>query len=224
MHPPFSFRSYRKENGPCTVQKKRRLERPNLHRKGASWGMRGRWGRCGGDLRASCRLRLTRRWVGVRPRIWRRGCKTEGGEGIAPAAALLPQPSLAESLVEGEVIASQCAHRRGNPFPQPSPRADAVRTRRGGLWPPAGDLPGRGSGTEVGPGKPGPYGRFSGNIRRAGRPRPAAVSRPGDSTAGGQRPPLRAFRRSGYHPPAASSVGAGLVRPTPPHSPQIAPP
>ena len=27
MHPPFSFRSCRKENGPCTVQKKRTLRR-----------------------------------------------------------------------------------------------------------------------------------------------------------------------------------------------------
>ena len=31
MHPPFSFRSCRKENGPCTVQKKRTLRRVGPH-------------------------------------------------------------------------------------------------------------------------------------------------------------------------------------------------
>jgi len=31
MHPPFSFRSCRKENGPCTVQKKRTLLVATLH-------------------------------------------------------------------------------------------------------------------------------------------------------------------------------------------------
>ena len=33
MHPPFSFRSCRKENGPCTVQKKRTLRRVGLRRR-----------------------------------------------------------------------------------------------------------------------------------------------------------------------------------------------
>ena len=31
LYPPFSFRSYRKENGPCTVQKKRTLLVATLH-------------------------------------------------------------------------------------------------------------------------------------------------------------------------------------------------
>ena len=33
MHPPFSFRSCRKENGPCTVQKKRTLRRVGLRQR-----------------------------------------------------------------------------------------------------------------------------------------------------------------------------------------------
>ena len=33
MHPPFSFRSCRKENGPCTVQKKRTLRRVGLRKR-----------------------------------------------------------------------------------------------------------------------------------------------------------------------------------------------
>ena len=73
MHPPFSFRSCRKENGPCTVQKKRTLLVATLHMRakllyggrremmpaGLRWLPDGRGGvRCGFDSgfpRRGCR-------------------------------------------------------------------------------------------------------------------------------------------------------------------------
>ena len=67
--------------------------------------------------------------------------------------SLLPLPAYRERRGGTAVIASQSADWRGNPCPRPSPRADTVRpyerprsrTRRGGLWPPAIDHPGRGN-------------------------------------------------------------------------------
>ena len=191
--------------------KERRLERPNLHRKGASWGMRGRCDRCSGDLRASYRLRLTRWWVGVRTRIWRRGCKIEGGKGIAPADTLLPQLVL-HGKTGGMGCHCEPVRRLAQQSVSPAlpPQADTIRpyerirgrARRGGLWPPAGDLPGRRNGTGCGgagaprptegprtcsicpcgsrgngPGKPGPYGMVPGNMRGADTIRPTLTAK-----------------------------------------------
>ena len=57
MHPPFSFRLRRKENGPCTVQKKRRLC-PNPARWAGLDRNGGRASRCPQNLPDFCRVRL----------------------------------------------------------------------------------------------------------------------------------------------------------------------
>ena len=226
MHPPFSFRMRRKENGPCTVQKQRRLERPNLHRKGASWGMRGHCDRCGATGRAFYRLRLGRWWVGVRTRIWRRGWKTEGGKGIAPAATLLPQLSLAKSLVEGprHCESVRTPARQSVPRPLPNGRMVSAPTKSPGVHPVGAacgrppsiaqaEKPGRGGAgaprptEERGKGRasPAPMEHFQGAFAGAACGRPpmsAQTEKTGHGGAGAPRPALR-----------RNKEGAGQARP-----------
>ena len=72
MHPPFSFRSCRKENGPCTVQKKRTLLAATLH--GRAKLLYGGWR----EMVPACLRGLANGRGGVRYRLDggfpRRGC------------------------------------------------------------------------------------------------------------------------------------------------------
>ena len=72
MHPPFSFRSCRKENGPCTVQKKRTPFVALRHlRACALYGGFPR--RCWQNQSAFCRLAPDRLVIQAVPRVWQLG-------------------------------------------------------------------------------------------------------------------------------------------------------
>ena len=66
MHPPFSFPSCGKENGPCTVQKKRPLRRASVQwpsaRRGSAYRCKRRFGLAFGHARVFCQVDTAVPW------------------------------------------------------------------------------------------------------------------------------------------------------------------
>ena len=115
MHPPFSFRSCRKENGPCTVQKKRTLRRVGLRQRrppaaGGGWSAVPR----GSQGRKRAALGVT---VGT------------GRSGIHPAPLSAAANDPARERLNGDNLWS--AHTAGKRWRAEFSRAEAVMLSAG---------------------------------------------------------------------------------------------
>ena len=95
LHPPFSFRLRRKENGPCTVQKKRRFAARNFPARENFWPKRG--SRTNRDRHKFVRLHPGALCAGARQdvqaAIWNIGCRLVGTcwKGFINSPAAAPQ-------------------------------------------------------------------------------------------------------------------------------------
>ena len=93
--PPFSFRLRRKENGPCTVQKKRRFAARNFPARENFWPKRG--SRTNRDRHKFVRLHPGALCAGARQdvqaAIWNIGCRLVGTcwKGFINSPAAAPQ-------------------------------------------------------------------------------------------------------------------------------------
>ena len=89
MHPPFSFPSCGKENGPCTVQKKRPLWRASVQwpsaRRGSAYRCKRRFGLAFEHARVFCQVDTAVPWRMV-PRS--SGCKDAFDQLLFPRVPL----------------------------------------------------------------------------------------------------------------------------------------
>ena len=113
MHPPFSFRSCRKENGPCTVQKKRTLRRVGLRRRrppaaGGRWlalpcGSQGRKRPALGETSSPGKYRDT---LSLPPRCRSRSREEQPAAAKREAARCDNHPDEAGTIRHGTVVSS----------------------------------------------------------------------------------------------------------------------
>ena len=129
MHPPFSFPSCGKENGPCTVQKKRPLRRTPVQWPSARNGGR-RIGACADFASPSGTLFSSTRSILPSRGGWCGGCR--GGRRIA-SAPIFAAAGLAVdgSWCGGRMWASARKHKP--PRPHRAARSEAERAERGAV-------------------------------------------------------------------------------------------